>query len=571
MNYFHLEAKVVSRGAGRSVIAAAAYASCSRLYNDYDGLTHDYTRKQGCLYSEVFLPQYAPENWKDRQVLWEAVESVEKTKDSRLARELVVALPAELSLDDWKNMLERFIREQGTDLGMCADVNIHDPYPPGHNPHSHILFTMRPLDEYGKWQAKTQKEYLCKRGEEECGFTADEFKVAKTQGWEKQYMYQFGEKKGYLTPSEAEKIEGCIRTSKTPKSTRYGRQNPLTELWNSEEQIFAWRKSWEMIINEEQERHGIVDRVDCRSHAARGLTEQPTVHEGYHARKLESMGIVSDRCELNRQIRADNKLLRELKASVKKLMDAAKNTIPSLAKAMESLRAKMIIFYYQLGYICKGKSSISKYVDAADPILERYAELKQEIREKSSEQKSLRSEKKGTSIFNVKKQMELSQRIAELTEDLEELCSERTMLLNQLDCADDKEVKKVKTSVSTMKDTLKNLEAKEVQFSAELDAAQKEFASLQEQVADFDPIDLYNARQAIRSEMEQDAVHKLQERYTDEYSYITMVDGRREVSLMLDEYAEEQRIQQLKQEQQRKFQQERRQNHPLKKQKDRER
>ena len=167
--------------------------------------------------------------------------------------------------------------------------------------------------------------------------------------------------------------------------------------------------------------------------------------------------------------------------------------------------------------------------------------MKQEIREKSSEQKSLRSEKKGTSIFNVKKQMELSQRIAELTEDLEELCSERTMLLNQLDCADDKEVKKVKTSVSTMKDTLKNLEAKEVQFSAELDAAQKEFASLQEQVADFDPIDLYNARQAIRSEMEQDAVHKLQERYTDEYSYITMVDGRREVSLMLDEYAEEQR------------------------------
>ena len=94
---------------------------------------------------------------------------------------------------------------------------------------------------------------------------------------------------------------------------------------------------------------------------------------------------------------------------------------------------------------------------------------------------------------------------------------------------------------------------------------------IQKQVADFDPIDLHNARQAIRSEMEQDAVHTLQERYTDEYSYTTMVDGRREVSLMLDEYAEEQRIQQLKQEQQRKFQQERRQNHPLKKQKDRER
>ena len=132
MDYFHLEAKIVSRGSGRSVIAAAAYASCSRLYNDYDGLTHDYTRKRGCLYSEVFLPDNALPEWKDRQTLWEAVELAEKTKDSRLARELVMALPVELSLTDWKVMLERFISEQGTGLGMCADVNIHDT--DGHNP-----------------------------------------------------------------------------------------------------------------------------------------------------------------------------------------------------------------------------------------------------------------------------------------------------------------------------------------------------------------------------------------------------------------------------------------------------
>lgn len=80
MDYFHLEAKVISRGSGRSVMAAAAYASCSKLYNDYDGVTHDYTRKQGCLYSEVFLPTYAPIEWKDRQLLWEAVEQIEKQK-----------------------------------------------------------------------------------------------------------------------------------------------------------------------------------------------------------------------------------------------------------------------------------------------------------------------------------------------------------------------------------------------------------------------------------------------------------------------------------------------------------
>lgn len=435
MNYFHLEAKVVSRGAGRSVIAAAAYASCSRLYNDYDGLTHDYTRKQGCLYSEVFLPQYAPEEWQDRQLLWEAVESVEKTKDSRLARELVVALPSELSLDDWKGMLERFVREQGIDLGMCADVNIHDPYPPGHNPHSHILFTMRPLDEQGKWQAKTQKEYLCKRGEEECGFTADEFKTAKTQGWEKQYMYQFGEKKEYLTPSEAEKIEGCIITSKTPKSTRYGRQNPLTELWNSEEQIFAWRKSWEMIINEEQERHGIADRVDCRSHAARGLTEQPTVHEGYHARKLESMGIVSDRCELNRQIKADNKLLHELKKQVQKLMKAVKENIPAIASALEILRDHMVLIQYQLIVNTSQQEAVSFQKSLLADMLTEYKNVKAEIKAKTAEKKELIAEQKNCGIHFIRASR-LGEQIATLTEDIEELKFQKAQLLSRLNCQD---------------------------------------------------------------------------------------------------------------------------------------
>lgn len=101
--------------------------------------------------------------------------------------------------------------------------------------------------------------------------------------------------------------------------------------------------------------------------------------------------------------------------------------------------------------------------------------------------------------------------------------------------------------------------------------AQKEFAALQEQAADFDPIELYDARQTIRSEMEQDAVRKLQKRYADKYSHTSMVDGKREVSLMLDEYAEGQKIQQMKREQQRRLQQEHRQTQPKKKRGDWER
>ena len=93
MAIYHMQAKVVSRGSGRSAVAASAYMSCSRMYNDYDGIQHDYTRKHGLIYQEVLLPPMAPPEWKDREQLWNAVEAAEKTKDSRLAREFVVALP----------------------------------------------------------------------------------------------------------------------------------------------------------------------------------------------------------------------------------------------------------------------------------------------------------------------------------------------------------------------------------------------------------------------------------------------------------------------------------------------
>ena len=126
MAIYHLEAKVVSRGVGRSACAAAAYMSCSAIYNDYDGIQHDYTRKQGLVWQQVFLPEYAPAEWQDRAVLWNAVEETEKTKDSRLAREFVVALPIELGKDEWQSLVSDFIREQFVADGMCADCAIHD-------------------------------------------------------------------------------------------------------------------------------------------------------------------------------------------------------------------------------------------------------------------------------------------------------------------------------------------------------------------------------------------------------------------------------------------------------------
>lgn len=109
MAIYPLEAKVVSRGTGRSAVAASAYLSCSKILNDYDGVLHDYTRKKGMVWQEVFLPEFAPSEWKERGVLWNAVEENEKTKDSRLAREFVVALPIELSKIQWEKLLSDFI------------------------------------------------------------------------------------------------------------------------------------------------------------------------------------------------------------------------------------------------------------------------------------------------------------------------------------------------------------------------------------------------------------------------------------------------------------------------------
>ena len=222
------------------------YLSCFRLYNDYDGIQHDYTKKRGLVWQKVFLPEYAPQKWQNREKLWNAVEKVETAKESRLAREFVVALPIELRCEEQVALLQEFVREQFVADGMCADAAIHDT--DGHNPHAHILLTVRPLDERGKWQYKTEKEYLCMKDDEERGFTAAEFRTAQNDGWEKQYPYKVGKKKVYMTPSAAE-AQGLVRADKHPKSTRYGRQNPISERWNSEEQLLTWRAAWADVSN----------------------------------------------------------------------------------------------------------------------------------------------------------------------------------------------------------------------------------------------------------------------------------------------------------------------------------
>ena len=533
---------MVGRGAGRSAVAASAYLSCSRLYNDYDGIQHDYTKKQGLVWQEVFLPEYAPQEWQDREKLWNAVEEVETAKDSRLAREFVVALPIELSREQQIELLQDFIREQFVSDGMCADAAIHDT--DGHNPHAHILLTVRPLDERGKWQYKTEKEYLCMRNGEERGFTAAEFKSAQNDGWEKQYPYKVGKKKVYMTPSAAEAQE-LIRADKHPKSTRYGRQNPISERWNSEEQLVSWRVAWADVTNRYLESAGREERIDHRSNAARGLDEIPTIHEGVTVQALERKGIVSDRCEMNRQIRADNALLRELKAEIKKLAARVARTVPAIAEGLEKLRSRVLIFCYQLSHIRNGKSHIQKSLAVWKPELERYTGLVQQIKEKSKERKTLVAEKKALPIYHVKRHKALAVRIAELTEDLEELRSEKALLFQKLEYAEDAGAEEFRKDIATMEAGLKKLEAQEQRYSAELDKALAEYAELKAQASDFDSVELYQARQVLRPAQEKAAERQLEETLQKKPSLIMLLSAKQEVSRLLGEDTEERQARQM--------------------------
>lgn len=542
MAIYHLEAKMVSRGAGRSAVAAAAYLSCSRMLNEYDGVQHDYTRKQGLAWQAVFLPPMAPPEWQDREKLWNAVEEAEKTKDSRLAREFVAALPIELSRQQQIELLQDFIREQFVDEGMCADVAIHDT--DGHNPHAHILLTVRPLDEKGKWQYKTEKEYLCVKGGEERGFTAAEFKQAQADGWEKQYQYKVGKKKVYMTPSAAQ-AQGYERVSKYPKSTKFGRQNPITERWNSDEQLVLWRAAWADVANRHLERTGHEERIDHRSHTERGLLEQPTVHEGVVARAMEKKGIISDRCELNRQIKADNALLRELRGQVKKLAQAVKNTLPALAEAMENLRKNLLLFCYQLGYLRKGKERLNTSLNTLRPALAQYNQLAKNIRDKTKERRSLLSEKKALSAVHVFQHRELAAKIAALTEDLEELRSEKNLLLASLAYSEEDAAEQFPKDIAAMEQSLKRLEEREQKYSAELDAALNEYAGLREQAQGFDPVQLYEARQAIRPSKEQEAENRAQQVYGEKYNPLLMFDSKKAVFRMLNEDIERQAVRRM--------------------------
>ena len=271
---FHFSVNIISRGKGKSAVASAAYISGEKIKNEWDGVTHDYTRKEKVLVKNIILPDHIPKEFNDRSNLWNKVEMAEKNSNAQLARQFIIGLPKELTLSENKNLVERFIKENLTSQGMIVDLAIHDESRKGNqNIHAHIMTIVRPINEDGTWGQKSKKEYI------------------------------LDEKGGKILNKN-----GKPKTRKVELTT-----------WNDKGNVEKWRENFSDLCNEYLAKNKIEKRVDHRSFKRQGIKQIPTIHLGASASAMERKGIRTEKGDINREIKKQNELLKNIGNEIKKI------------------------------------------------------------------------------------------------------------------------------------------------------------------------------------------------------------------------------------------------------------
>lgn len=230
------------------------------------------------------LPSHAPPDFQNRSVLWNSVEKIEKSKNSQLAREIEIAIPKELNREQQILLAREYVNDNFVSVGMCADFAIHDKS--DGNPHAHIMLTMRPLNENGEWGAKSKKEYITDKNGERIKLKNGNFKTRKVD----------------------------------------------TVDWNEQSKAELWRSSWAELANKYLEKNAIEERIDHRSFERQGTEQIPTIHLGVAESQMERKGIETERGNINREIKARNKILAEIKAKI----SALKNWLADIFKRKET-------------------------------------------------------------------------------------------------------------------------------------------------------------------------------------------------------------------------------------------
>jgi Ti-type conjugative transfer relaxase TraA len=264
---YHLSMKPVSRAGGRSAVASMAYRAGEKLTNERDGITHDFSRKQGVEHAEIVLPEGVSADWaRDRSDLWNAAEFAEKRKDARVAREFEIALPHELSAEQRLEAAREMAQELADRYGAAVDFAIHAPHEASdvRNHHAHILMTTRQVTENG---------------------LGDKTYLERENKW------------------------------------LLAHDLPTTDM-----QLRDLRQRWEGIANERLAMAGLDIRIDHRSHMERGLEIAPTEHMGVHATQMERRGLDVSRARLDEEAaRRNAELIREKPEQVLTLITGEKS------------------------------------------------------------------------------------------------------------------------------------------------------------------------------------------------------------------------------------------------------
>ena len=228
---------IVKRSKGQSAVDAASYISRSVLVSEYDGKTYRPKYHEDLVHCEINLPEYAPEEWLDRAVLWNSVELNEKQKNAQLCRTLKAALPNDWSYELAEETVRDYVQRNFVSKGMCADWAIHDSVNQNgiHNLHFHLMLTLRPVEENGKWGAKQRKEYILDK---------DGNKIRNKSG------------RGFK--SRAVDVND----------------------WNEKGNSRKWRKDLTDTINVVNDRIGLPEYWEHRSFKELGLEQEPTRHLG---------------------------------------------------------------------------------------------------------------------------------------------------------------------------------------------------------------------------------------------------------------------------------------------------
>lgn len=302
MALYHFHVTQIKRSAGQSVTAAAAYRAGERLHSEYYGTDSDYTRKGGVVHTEILLPDHAPREYADRHTLWDAVENAERGKKAQLAYSFDIALQNEFSLEENIDLARRFVSEQFTARGMIADLAVHMPEKDGGigNPHFHVLCPIRPLNQDGTWGAKQRREYLF----DENG-------------------------KPILDDAGHQKFNAV----------------PTTD-WGEPETLESWRQAWADMCNRMFAEKELARKIDHRSYARQGVDLIPTIHEGPSVRQMEARGIETDKGKLNRWITKTRRMIADLKAGIRALLEALAEIRAEMKKFDTENIAVLLNTYY---------------------------------------------------------------------------------------------------------------------------------------------------------------------------------------------------------------------------------